>query len=76
MEYFISFNISFIPRAKNHKADSLDLANSLSNLDNVLRKTYFQVDGAFSPSVPDNIDYLQVFENDEQLENVFLNDDE
>jgi ribonuclease HI len=26
MEFFISFNISFIPRDKNHKADSLALA--------------------------------------------------
>jgi ribonuclease HI len=68
MEYFSSFNISFIPRDKNHKADSLALAASLSNPDNIQRKMYFQVERAFRPSVPHNMEYLQVFENDEGLE--------
>jgi ribonuclease HI len=68
MESFISFNISFIPRDKNQKADSLALAASLSNPDDIQRKTYFQVERVFRPFVPDNLEYLQVFENDEQLE--------
>jgi ribonuclease HI len=68
MEYFISFNISFIPRDKNHKEDSLALEASLSNLDDVHSKTSFQVEIVFRPSVPDNMEYLKVFENDEQLE--------
>jgi ribonuclease HI len=76
MESFISFNIAFIPRDKNHKADSLDLVDSLLNPDDILSKTSFQVERAFRPSVPDNIEYLQVFENDEQLDNFLLNDDE
>jgi hypothetical protein len=29
-----------------------------------------------TPSVPDDQKYLQVFENDEQLENILLNDDD
>jgi ribonuclease HI len=44
MEAFSSFNISFIPRDKNQKADSLALVASLSNLDDVQRKTSFQVE--------------------------------
>jgi hypothetical protein len=36
----------------------------------------FQVERDFLPSVPDNIEYLQIFENDEQLEKNLLNDDD
>ena len=68
MESFNSFNISFIPRDKNQKEDSLDLAASLSNLDDIQRKTYFQVERVLWPSVPNNLEYLQEFENDEELE--------
>jgi hypothetical protein len=76
MKYFSSFNISFIPRDKNHKTNSLALATSLPKLDDAQRKMSFQVERDFLPSVPDNIEYLQVFENDEQLEKHFLNDDD
>jgi hypothetical protein len=67
MEYLSSFNISFIPRDKNHKADSLALAASFLNPDDIKSKMYFQVERALRPFVPDNMEYLQVFENDEQL---------
>jgi hypothetical protein len=76
MESFSFFNISLILRDKNHKADSLALADSLSNPDDILRKTSFHMERAFRPSVPDNIEYLQVFDNDEKLENFLLNGDE
>jgi len=68
MEAFNSFNIYFILRDKNKKEDSLDLAASLSNQDDVKRKTYFQVKRIFQPFVLDNQKYLQVFENDKELE--------
>jgi hypothetical protein len=58
MESFSSFNISFIPGDKNQKADLLALAASLSNPDDIQRKTYFQVERAFRPYVPDNMEYL------------------
>jgi hypothetical protein len=76
MEYSSSFNISFIPRDKNHKEDLLSFAASLSKPGDVQRKIYFQVKIAFQPFVPDNIEYFQVFENDEQLETFLLNDDD
>jgi ribonuclease HI len=47
MESFSSFNSSFIPRDKNHKEDSLVLATSLSNPDDIQRKNYFQVERDF-----------------------------
>jgi hypothetical protein len=76
MESFISFNITSIPRDKNHKADSLALVASLSNPDDVQRKTYFQVERYFQPYVPDNVEYFQVFENDEQMEYFLLKDND
>jgi hypothetical protein len=36
----------------------------------------FQVEIALRPFLLDNIEYLQVFENDEKLENFLLNDDD
>jgi hypothetical protein len=71
MEDFNSFNISFIPREKNQKLDSLALVASLSNLKDIQSKSSFQVTRIFRPSIPNNQEYLQVFENDEQL-NAFL----
>jgi ribonuclease HI len=68
MESFISFNISFIPRDTNQKEDSFALAASLSNLDDIQSKTSFQVERVFRPSIHDNLEYLQVFENEEQLD--------
>jgi ribonuclease HI len=76
MEAFSSFNISFIPRDKNKKADSLALAASLSNPDDIQSETYFQVKRVFRPSVPDNQDYLQVFENDEDLKYFLANEND
>jgi ribonuclease HI len=42
MEAFSSFNISFIPRDKNRKTDSLALVASLSNPNDVQSKTSFK----------------------------------
>jgi len=79
MNWWKPSDISTFPSSqgkKNQKADSLDFVASLSNLDDVHRKTYFQVKRIFRPRVPDNQEYLQLFENDEELEFFFVNDDE
>jgi hypothetical protein len=76
MEYFNSFNIYFILRNKNRKAHSLALVASLSNIDDVQRKMSFQVERVFQMFVPDNLEYFQVFDNDEQLEKNLFNDDD
>ena len=49
MESFSSFNISFIPRDKNKKADSLALAASLSNPNDIQSEISFQVKEFFDP---------------------------
>jgi hypothetical protein len=49
---------------------------SLSNPDDVQSETSFQVKRVFQPSVPDNQEYLQVFENDEDLENFLVYENE
>ena len=67
MDYFYSFNISFIPRDKNQKVDSLAVVASLFNHDDLQSQNTFQVKRIFKPSVHDNQDYLQVFENYEKL---------
>jgi len=54
----------------------LALAASLSNLYDIQRKKTFQVERVFRPSVPNNLEYFQVFENYEQLEIFLLNDDD
>jgi ribonuclease HI len=54
MDSFSSFNISFIPRERNQKANSLALVASLFNPDDLQNKNTFQVKRIFRPSVPDN----------------------
>jgi hypothetical protein len=76
MVSFSSFNISFIPRERNQKADSLAVVASLFNPDDFQDKNTFQVKRIFRPSVPDNQEYLQVFENDEELNEFFSNSGE
>jgi ribonuclease HI len=76
MESFSSFNNAFISKDNNHKADSLAFVTSLSNPDDVQIKMYFQVERDFLPSVLENVEYLQVFEHDEQMEFFLLNDDD
>jgi hypothetical protein len=74
MEALCSFNISFVPRGKNQKENSLTLVASLSNPEDIQRKKSFQFKRIFRPSVPDNQEYLQVFENDEELNDFLANE--
>jgi len=71
MVSFSSLNISFIPRERNQKANSLVVAASLFNPDDFQDKNIFQVKRISRPLVPDNQEYLQVFENDEELNEFF-----
>ena len=59
-----------IPRKKNVEADSLAVAASLFHvLENPKEK--YQIEVRHRPSILDNVDHWQVFENDEQI-NMFL----
>jgi hypothetical protein len=54
----------------------LALVASLFNPDDLQNKNTFQVKIIFRPSVPDNQEYLQVFENDEELNDFLANEDD
>jgi len=73
MESFNSFNISFIPREKNQKVDPLAVVVSLFNPDDSQNQSTFHVKRSFWPSIPDNQEYLQVFENYEHISNFLTN---
>jgi hypothetical protein len=49
---------------------------SLSNLEDIQSKISFQFKRIFIPSVPDNQEYLQVFENDEELNDFLANEND
>jgi ribonuclease HI len=67
IDSFNSFNISFVPREKNQKVDSLAVVASLFNTDDSQNHNTFHVKTIFRPSIPDNQEYWQVFENDEHI---------
>jgi ribonuclease HI len=63
---FTSVNFHFVPRSKNQQADAL--AKAASTFD---PPTYFNlkyhIQMRHRPSIPDNVQHWQVFEDDEQL---------
>jgi len=64
--FFLAFNINFIPRSENQQADSL--AISASNLRPPLPlKFKFDVSLRCRPSIPYNVKYCQVFQDDCEL---------
>lgn len=75
MDSFKSFYISFIPREKNKKVDALVVTASLFNIEDLQQEGTYHVKTIFRPSIPDNQEYLQVFENDEHVVNFFTDDD-
>ena len=64
--FFEDFNIKFIPRDGNRLADSLavDASTFKSPINPRLR---YEVEIRHRPSVPDNVKYWQVFEDDQQI---------
>jgi len=67
IHYFISFNISFVPREKNKKVESLAVTTSLFNKDDSQNQNPFHVKTIFRPLIPDNQEYWKVFENYEHI---------
>ena len=60
------FELSYIPRDLNHLADSLVVSASLFVPPLPPRLSY-DVQVKYRPSLPDNIKFWRVFENDEEL---------
>ena len=67
---FNSFSISYIPRAKNQLANSLDVSTSMFVPPLTPRLTY-EVQVKYRLSLPDNVKYWKVFEDDDEV-NKFL----
>jgi ribonuclease HI len=73
--FFLAFNISFIPRGENTLADSLAVSASLLKfpLPPMIKN---DVDIRYRPSVPDNVKHWKVFEDDSELERFLQSVDE
>jgi hypothetical protein len=65
--FFLEFNISFIPRDVNHKADSLDLAASTFRPP-LGPNIKYQVEIKHRTAIPDNIKHWKVFSDDLELQ--------
>jgi hypothetical protein len=64
--FFLAFNISFVPREENAMADSLVV--SASNFKIPLPpKLKYDVEVKYRPSIPDNVKHWKVFEDDLEI---------
>lgn len=69
IEDFDAFSIEAIPREQNSKADSLVVSASLLIPHPEFVDDTYRVELIYQPSVPDNSEFWQVFENDKQINN-------
>jgi ribonuclease HI len=67
MENFDALDLIVIPREKNSKVDELVMAASTLQLSQDLIKGNIKVEVIFRPSVPDNVDHWQIFDDDKQV---------
>jgi ribonuclease HI len=65
--FFLAFNISFIPREENAPADFQAFSASLFEVP-ALPTDRSQVEIRYRPSVPDNVKHWRVFEDDQEIE--------
>ena len=63
---FMFFELSYIPRALNHLVDSLAVSASLF-IPLLPPKLSYDVQVKYRPSLPDNVKFWKVFENDDEL---------
>jgi ribonuclease HI len=68
--FFLAFNISFIPRGENTSTDSLAVSASLLKVP-LPPMVKYDVEIRYRPSVPDNVKHWKVFEDDLEI-NKFL----
>jgi hypothetical protein len=69
--FFLAFNISFIPREESTLADSLAVSASLFKIP-LLPKIKYDVEIRYRPSVPDNIEHWKVFKDDLEIKKKFF----
>jgi hypothetical protein len=71
LEEFPEYNTLVIPRGQNQIVDALATSASVFKIPIFPNKKY-EIEVKHRPPIPDNIKYLQVFEDDKQIE-TFLN---
>jgi ribonuclease HI len=73
--FFLSFNISYIPREENASADFLAITASLLEVPSppVVRS---DIEIKYRPSIPDNVKHWRVFEDDQEIEKFLQSIDE
>lgn len=67
MEYFDAINLEAIPRESNSLADELVFATSTMQLFDNLIEDKSKMEIVFRPSVPDNFEYWQGFDDERQI---------
>ena len=70
MEGFKECQFTVIPRKENCEVDALAVSASMFQVPEDA-KEHYQIEVRHRPSIPDNVDHWQVFEDDEQI-NRFL----
>jgi ribonuclease HI len=65
--FFLAFNISYIPREENTPADFLSFTASVLEVP-ALPTVGSDVEIKYRPSVPDNVKHWKVFEDDQEIE--------
>ena len=60
------FELSYIPRAMNHLGDSLVVSTSLF-VPPLPPKLSYDIQVKYKPSLPDNVKFWKVFENDDEI---------
>ena len=65
--FFLAFNITYIPRDNNQTTDSLALEATYFNVPKLTHLKY-PIEVRYRPSVPDNIKHWKVFHDDQELQ--------
>ena len=67
LNYFRALNIVVVPRSENFEADKLAVATSTLEFSEDLVKGDGKFEINFKPSIPNNLDHLQVFQDYGQI---------
>jgi hypothetical protein len=73
IDFFYAFSIKVIPREQNAQVNALVVATSLTNQCEILTFGEVKMDILYKPSILDNFDYWQVFDDNSQVERFMKN---
>ena len=75
LEGFIEYQLSIIPRNQNHIVDALAIATSVFEI-HIYPNMRYQIEVKYRPSIPNNVKYWQVFEDDSHINRFLILTDE